>query len=490
VRYDKVKAPAMSNAANPTVLSESSTPLDGIDALRRKRLQIAAVRVSPGPYLASSILLLFISIWLFRNHSDLAALLLVVVSLAVVPVLSMFEKIGFDGYEVYRYGPVSLITGRFSSNFRLKIDDIERIESSALRTLRSGGRVHYRYRSEISGLGRSFVISSGGLSYRRMVRELFGRISEDKLDLRSMELRDYLCEPTTLRASLSMLNFAPVSVLDSAAVPSLIRNARHAGIVTNQTERPDEDMRARALALRLVANQLRVNGRLREAAEAFRRASPSLKEDGGLSLEIARYIRSLAGVSRDSSLIRRSIAALRLAAKRAGDNPGLLLRIGETFLEAGEVAKARAQFEKVLCIDERSFRASLGLADIALREGKLAHVIHHYDSAARETFDKALKAFSQRESSYFRRLNFDDEYLDAELSRISWLQNSEQLRKISLRLVTAGLIVALVGPAIDDKLAGVGWTVSLIATAGWMIALGGRKWFSHRRALGQTGVLE
>jgi tetratricopeptide (TPR) repeat protein len=483
----------MSNAANPTVRSESSTLLDDIDAPARsrwKRSQIASVRVSPGPYLASSILLLFISIWLFRNHSDLTALLLAVVSLAAIPVLSMFEKIGFDGYELYRYGPVSLITGRFSSLRRLKLDDIERIESSALRTLRNGGRVHYRYRSEISGGGHSFVISSGGLSYRRMVRELFGRIPEAKLDLRSMELRDYLCEPTVLRASLSTLNFASVSVLDSAAVPSPSRSGRQAGIATNQAERPDEGFRARALALRLVANQLRMNGRLREAAEAFRRASPSLKEDGGLALEIARYIRSLAGVSRDSSLIRRSIAALRLAAKRAGDDPGLLLRIGETFLEAGEVAKARLQFEKVLCLDVRSFRASLGLADIALREGKLAHVIHHYDNAARETFDKALKAFSERESSYFRRLNFDDEYLDAELSRISWLQNSEQLRKVSLRLVTACLIVALAGPSIDDKLAGMGWAVSLIAAAGWIIALGGRKWLSHRRALGQTGVLE
>ena len=42
-------------------------------------------------------------------------------------------------------------------------------------------------------------------------------------------------------------------------------------------------------------------------------------------------------------------------------------------------------YKRVIEIDSGNFKARVGLADIALREGKLAHVIHHYQEAARVT---------------------------------------------------------------------------------------------------------
>jgi len=137
-------------------------------------------------------------------------------------------------------------------------------------------------------------------------------------------------------------------------------------------------------------------------------------------------------------------------------------------------------FEKVLEQDRSKCRASLGLADIALRDGKLAHVIHHFYNAARETDQPALARFSEREAAYFKRLNDDDEYMDSELSRISWLQNLEQFRNLSLRVVTIGMILALLGPAVDETIGEVGWFIAMIAITFWVITLSGRRWLSQR----------
>src|SRR5205814_2064399 len=170
---------------------------------------------------------------------------------------------------------------------------------------------------------------------------------------------------------------------------------------------------------------------------------PGLKNDPDVALEFARFLRSSAGLSRDKLLARRAVAGLRLAAIRAKGNPELLLRVGESMVETGEVDRARIIFEKALELDPAKYRASLGLADLALRDGKLAHVIHHYRNAARETTQTALVRFTEREATYFGLLNDDDAYLDAELSRISWLQNLDHFRNLALRVVTLGVIVAL-----------------------------------------------
>jgi tetratricopeptide (TPR) repeat protein len=449
---------------------------------RGRHSPFAIVHVSLGPYIATSLFFLFFSVWCFRDGSDLVALGFVTIAIVIIPLLSYFERIRFDGVTLVRSGIVSFCMRMImGSRISLKVEDIERVESSALRTFRNGGRVYYRYRSEIVGRGLTFVIASGGKSYRRMVHELFCRISEAKLDLKSVELRDFICEPERLRASLSTLNFAPATVLDSATATLFVRGRRNSSNTATDRETISSYTFDRAQALRLVANQLRIIGRLRDAAEAFRRATPGLKNDPTLTLEFARLLQSSAGLSRNQIMARRSIAALRLAAHRAKENSALLLRIGESMVDAGEIERARTIFEKVLKLDPAKYRASLGLADIALRDGKLAHVIHHFYNAARETDQPALVRFAEREAAYFKRLNDDDEYLDSELSRINWLQNLEQFRNLALRVVTLGMILALLGPAVDETVAAVGWFIATIAITFWIIALSGRRWLSQRR---------
>ena len=107
---------------------------------------------------------------------------------------------------------------------------------------------------------------------------------------------------------------------------------------------------------------------------------------------------------------------------RADEDAALLALIGEGFLECNEAARAERTFQRAIELDPRTFRARLGLADVALRNGKLAHVIHQYRDAAHEASEKALVRYARREAEYYLRLNDDDEYLSAELTRINWLQ--------------------------------------------------------------------
>nr|MDQ3821423.1 hypothetical protein [Acidobacteriota bacterium] len=207
---------------------------------------------------------------------------------------------------------------------------------------------------------------------------------------------------------------------------------------------------------------------LREAAEAFRRALIFIPRDGWLLYEFARFLRSQAGATRDPRMMRRSRACLRLATLRAGDDAALLSRIGESFYEYGELAQAARVFRRALDLNPRAFRAEIGLAEIALRSGKLAHVIHHYDAAARIAPDEALTRYARRESDYYARLNNDDDYLSAELRRINWLQSLQRARRLASRATLAGLLLALVGPSLDQAFENIGWSLATSSLIAWL----------------------
>ena len=440
-----------------------------------KRVRLASVRSSPGGYLAAACVLTFAATLLLRAQYDLYSLIAITLAWVVTPALAFTDRICFDGRALSRKGPVPLLIKLIKSHsLSLEIEEIERVETSAVRTIRRNGRVRYRYRSEVTGRGRSFVLASGGESYRRMVRMLFPLLGYDKVDSRSSELRDYLTDARTLHVNLEMLRIAPPDVLAAAASDLEVnakRGARHKRPEWNGPSVIDVE---RGRLLRLAANELRASGRLRESAEAFRRALIVIPRDGWLLYEFARFLRSQAGAVRDARLMRRSRACLRLAQLRAGDDAPLLSRLGESFYEYGELAQSARAFERALELDARAFRAEIGLAEIALRNGKLAHVVHHYDAAARIAPDEALARYARRESDYYARLNDDDDYLATELRRISWLQNLQRARRMASRLTLASCLLALIGPTLDESLEGIGWSFassSLIAWLGIALAL-------------------
>jgi hypothetical protein len=133
---------------------------------------IASVRVSPGPYIAVAGVVTFVATLLLRSQYDVAAIAVVIGIWLVVPILALSDRIAFDGRSLRRQGPIaSLLHLLIGYRKQLAIDDFETVETQAVRTLRRGGRVRYRYRTQITGQGKEFVIVSGGYYYRHCVRE-------------------------------------------------------------------------------------------------------------------------------------------------------------------------------------------------------------------------------------------------------------------------------------------------------------------------------
>ena len=441
----------------------------------QKKLTIASVRVSPGPYLAVASVVTFVAALVLRANYDTTALILIVSAWLIIPVLALSDRIAFDGTSLRRQGPLaSLIHLLFGYSKQLAIDDFETVETQAVRTLRRGGRVRYRYRTQITGKGKEFVIVSGGQYYRHFVRELFPLIHESKLDNRSRDLRDYLNDPTFLNRKSQLSQLASSDVLDLTRSDfKLGGKANRRTDVPDAPATPEELERARLL--RRLGNELRVSGRLREAGEAFRRALNVRPHGAWLIYDFARLLRSQASAQADARLFSRARAALRLASIRAENDLILLPLIGESFLECGDARHARRALERVVELDNGNFKARVGLADIALREGKLAHVIHHYQEAARVSSEQALARYARSEGDYYMQLNNDDDYLAAELRRINWLQTVTRIRRLALRVTNASVMLAIIGGFVDPFAGSLGWSLASSALIIWLLTLLGTR---------------
>ncbi|PWT81577.1 MAG: hypothetical protein C5B44_03615 [Acidobacteria bacterium] len=459
---------SLAEAAKERETSESAT-------------QVASVRVSPGAYLATASLFTFSSALLVRSGNNFWALVALCVAWVVIPMLGVTDRIVFDGERLTRRGVVpTIVKVIFGRRWRLSLADFESVETSAVRTLRRGGSVRYRYRSQIVGKGMQFVIASGRKSYRRMIRTLFPLIHEDKLDSRSRDLRDYLVEPQSLDRKTKLSQLAPENILAGAAT-----DFKLGGRKTDDCESLSDAANAarfeRANLLRRLANELRVAGRLAEAGEAFRRALNVIPREAWLIYDFARLLRSQASAKGDAKLLSRARAALRLATIRAGSDGNLLALIGETTLECGDIRRAQRVFHKALEVDARNVKARFGLADVALREGKLAHVIHHHRDAALVAAEKSVALFARREADYYARLNDDDEYLATELRRINLLQHANRVRRLAAAVTNAGILLALVTSYFDPTIATMGWSLATSAVVAWFLSLICVQVFSERR---------
>lgn len=441
---------------------------------------LASVRISPGGHFAVAALLTFLSLVMLRTNKDAAALILISATWIIIPLLLVTDRLYFDGKTLFRSGAAALMW-RFlrGSRPKLSLSEIERVEVATLRTLRRGGSVRYRYRVEIGGKGLNFVFASGGRKFRRMINCLLPLIADDKLDARACELRDHLVEPKELNSSIAALGIAGDAILEQTE-----EGARHRIEKRTANDQPHEPDRARLL--RKVANDLRIAGRLRESAEAFRRALHLSGHEPWLIYEYARMLRSQAAAFGDARLLNRACAALKLAAQRGAQDARLLARIGESFFEFRKPARAAKAFHRSVDLDENCYRAQLGLAEIALSEGKLAHVIHHYNDATRIAPDQAAAQMTRREAEYYSRLNEDDDYLSSELRRMNWLEGAGRVQQLTARVSFAALLVAVTGSFVDQIVAGVGWALASSSIIGWSGALLTRKFLSRRRGVNVT----
>jgi hypothetical protein len=225
--------------------------------------RLASVRVSPGSYLAAASVLTFVSGLLLRSERDIFALAALGVAWVVIPLLAWRDRIEFDGTTLSRRGfAPALLRLLGIGPKKLRLEHFERVETQAVRTLKKGGKVRYRYRTQIVGRKVDFTFASGGKSYRNMVRHLFPLIHEDKMDLRTIELRDYLCDPKELDAEVNELELASSDVLENATPDFKLGGKRSHGDGVAETDCEPAMEPGRALLLGELGSKLRVAGRL------------------------------------------------------------------------------------------------------------------------------------------------------------------------------------------------------------------------------------
>lgn len=425
----------------------------------------SSIRVSPNSYLVAVFLTTFLAAFFIYLHQDFAGILAIFVSWLAIPSLLLTDKIIFDGEKLWRTGLVPKLWAWINRQpYKLNVGDVEQVETQALRALKRGGNVFYRYRTAVTGKGLTFAFASGGEDYRQMVKTLFTRVNEDSLDNRSIELRDYLTEPKETLMKADFARLPSTEVLENSVNAFQVSNRK---LKRKDSENITED-HEKAEYLRRLANELRLAGHLLRALEAFRRALLLKPGDAWLIFEFARCLHSFAGSEHNEKLELKAKAALRLAEIRGRKDSELLARLGESYFQYGEWERARRVFQKALDATQESFRSVRGLAEIALREGKIAHVIHHFATAIHFADTKALRSWAESETEYFSRLNTDEEYMEQEIRRINWLEGILRGKKMALRFALVGFIAILLGLLTNDLITNIGWTVSAVSLLIWV----------------------
>ena len=429
--------------------------------------KIISIRVSPNSYFTVLFLITFVSGFLLYLEKDYIGIVIFAFGWLIFPFLAWTDRIAFDGKRLTRTGFLPRLWASINnSKYRLKIADIEQIESQALRALKRGGNVFYRYRTIVQGKGLRFAFASGGEDYRQMIHRIFPLLSENVLDNRSIELRDYLAEPkeTLMKAEFARIPSADVlenSLNEFKNADKNLRSKRSEKIISDEeSEKADY--------LRQLANELRISGYLLQSLEAFRRALILNPKDAWLIFDFARCLHSFAASEKNEKLKRKAFAAMRLAEKRGGADAEFLSRLGESYFQLGDWRRASVVFRKAVETIETSFRSVRGLAEIALREGKIAHVIHHFSTANRLAETPALRRWTRNENEYFARLNSDDDYMEMEISRVNLLESLENAKKTCLKIAFVGFPAIVFGLIADELIANIGWAISSVSLFIWV----------------------
>ena len=447
------------------------------------------IRVSPNNYFVAVFLSTFFAALLFYLERDAAAAFVFILGWTLFPVLAWSDRIIFDGKKLVRAGVAPRLWATLNrSKRRIKIADIEQIETEALRALKRGGNVFYRYRTTVSGKGARVRFASGGEDYRRMIRAVFPLVPENVLDNRSIELRDYLIDPKEVLMKAEFARIPSAEVLENSFGKQKKNSDPKRRRAKQILKQSDGEEIEKADYLHALGNELRLGGYLLQALEAFRRALFVTPSDARLLFDFARCLHSFGNAERDERLTRKSFAALRLAERRAAalQDGEMLARVGECYFQYGDFRRAEKAFQKSNGAasssgGENNFRAARGLAEIALRAGKIAHVIQQFAVANRLGETAAARRWTQNELDYFSRLNSDDDYMEMEISRVGLLENLERAKKIALQTALLSFPAIAVGALLDEStMAAIGWAISAVALLVWLAAIVGAQIFSAR----------
>jgi tetratricopeptide (TPR) repeat protein len=464
---------------------ENAAPIGAVQTADTHSRRIAGevfVRPSPHNYFVAVLLCVFFAAFFVNFKMDTAAACIFAAGLLFIPVLFWSDRIVVNNETIRRTGLAPVLWARINSHpNECALADIEQIETRSMRAFRRGGTVFYRYRTTLRAGAAHFSFSSGGEGYRRMVQKIFTSVAEDALDNRSIELRDFLTDPkdTLMKAEFARL---PQTDVLEASSNWAGKSPDSVGRLKFRRE-PPEGLLEKANHLRTLANELRISGSLLRALEAFRRALVLNPADGWLLFDFARCLHSYAALEKNPELVKRANAALRLAAIRGRRDPALLARLGESYFQYGDWARSEHVFRKSAAAAAKSFRSMRGLAEIALREGKIAHVIHHFAAALNAADSGAVRSWATREIAYFSKLNADENYLTREVRRLGLAENILAAKKTALRLALCGIAAVIVGLGTSEFITNTGWAVSSVSLLIWTGLIVSANLISERSSL-------
>ena len=376
------------------------------------------------------------------------------------------DVIVFDGQQLKRRGPLSLLGWLLLGRRReIALEEIETISSYVV----GPGWRHRRlsYQTVISSAGLRWVIDSRQPRYRIFIKSLFCAVSPHQLDPRSSELLTYGPD----REQLSLWKFAFHS-------PALMTPPQ---------------------VWRRLANNLALDGQFEAAERYFRLASRQDPHNAHLLYELGRCLRlqatfehtlakDKAPLGRDRqprvSRLRRADACLRLAGRLAPEDAALLERIGETFFEFHYYRLARRYFERALQIEPHRLRATLGLAEVALRSSKIARVVHFYRTAARiagDAGDGSLAQLAESKADYYARLRADEGFLNAEVTRLNLLDHLKWARRGAMFAFLAAWLIHLFSYQLAASAAVLSREISATSAIIWLSTVTATYFFSQRR---------
>src|SRR5215218_4298656 len=217
----------------------------------------AFVRTPAGGYLSVSFVLSFFSsLMAYLGYSEYAVPPLVI-GWIVIPILWFTDNIVFDGRRIRRTGLVPYLLARVTgTRDRLKVSDIEQVETIAFPGIKRGRNVYFTYRTVVVGKNVRFAFSSRHRGFGDVIRRLLPRLVEDSLDNSSMDLRDYFAEKRYSRQRAREYDIPSSDVLDGS-FRDIHLNSR-----VEKASVEDGNNIERANQLRRLANELRVSGLL------------------------------------------------------------------------------------------------------------------------------------------------------------------------------------------------------------------------------------
>lgn len=431
-----------------------------------------SIRAHAPSYAAASFSLSFFAFLAFYLEFPTIGFSLLIVAGLLIPILAFTDKIVFDGRRLIRTGAVPRLWGwALGLRTAIRLRSIEQIDTATSGSLQRGGRVRFFYRTTVFGGETKLVFAGSGRKYRAMASALLLRVNNSLLDIRSYELRNYLVEPAEAVRLANSLGIPASDVLEGSLRRNPTKKSANAEISSSRTAEELHD----------AANRLRIAGVLVRAFEAYRRALLIEPKKAQLIFEFSRCLQTLGFVRRDRRLEHRAAAALRLAERYANGDAELLERIAETYRQFGYTRRAAQAYQAVIDGVGDCFRSLVGLAEIALDDGKLAHVAHNFSAANRVAANAALRRWTKAEAGYFNHLSNDEEYMELEVSRLNLLERLDRWRAATFRIAIYSLPLVALGYFFDEPLiADAGWLVASIGLLVWVVINIGLRMLSPR----------